>query len=349
MKKRIIKYGIRVIAVIICFAVIVTVVKSVQNKSQQFGTKDTVKYTEGLEELSLSDGAVLENENLALYVDENYCISLLDKKTGKVWNSSIPEEMQKNFNVSSDAAVSSCNITYLAKDNTVVEYDSYKQSALREQIKMYAAENSVRITYIFGERTSDNIIPQAFTEKRFKEMLERCDDDQKDFLKRRYELFNAKTMKAEDNPEEKLKTFTKLKTTPLYIISDVSGKVLIEKTKKLFDDIGFESEEFGDDAVIVRSVPGEVELGEVEPLVLELVAQGEELRKELITEKNERLLYTIACKSAVKANMRMSKIEMETLVRNVLRLKNINTCPHGRPIIVTMSKKELEKEFKRIV
>ena len=110
--------------------------------------------------------------------------------------------------------------------------------------------------------------------------------------------------------------------------------------KQLFDDIGFESEEFGDDAVIVRSVPGEVELGEVEPLVLELVAQGEEMRKELITEKNERLLYTIACKSAVKANM---------LVRNVLRLKNINTCPHGRPIIVTMSKKELEKEFKRIV
>ncbi len=45
------------------------------------------------------------------------------------------------------------------------------------------------------------------------------------------------------------------------------------------------------------------------------------MRKELITEKNERLLYTIACKSAVKANMRMSKIEMETLVRNVLRLK----------------------------
>ena len=73
MKKKIIKYGIHVIAVIICFAVIVTVVKSVQNKSQQFGTKDTVKYTEGLEELSLSENAVLENENLALYVDENYC------------------------------------------------------------------------------------------------------------------------------------------------------------------------------------------------------------------------------------------------------------------------------------
>ena len=119
--------------------------------------------------------------------------------------------------------------------------------------------------------------------------------------------------------------------------------------KQLFDDMGFESEEFGDDAVIVRSVPGEVEMGEVEPLFLELAAQGEQLKKELITEKHERLLYTIACKSAVKANMKMSAAEMETLVRNVLRLKNINTCPHGRPIIITMSKKEIEKEFKRIV
>lgn len=119
--------------------------------------------------------------------------------------------------------------------------------------------------------------------------------------------------------------------------------------KQLFDNMGFESEEFGDDAVMIRSVPGELETGEVEPLMLELVSQGEELRKELITDKYQRLVYTIACKSAVKANMRISTAEMESLVRRVLRLKNINTCPHGRPIIITMSKKELEKEFKRIV
>lgn len=117
----------------------------------------------------------------------------------------------------------------------------------------------------------------------------------------------------------------------------------------ILSDMGFEIEEFGEEEVIVRSVPGEVELGEVEPLVLELLSQSEQMQNELITEKNQRLLYTIACKSAIKANMRMSKQEMEVLVRNVLRLKNINTCPHGRPIIVTMSKKELEKEFKRIV
>ena len=135
------------------------------------------------------------------------------------------------------------------------------------------------------------------------------------------------------------------------VIVNLSGSEMTayRENKELFDDIGFDSEEFGDDAVIIRSAPGGVEIGEVEPLVLELVAQGEELKKELITDRQQRLLYTIACKSAVKANMKMSAAEMETLVRNVLRLKNINTCPHGRPIIITMSKKEMEKEFKRIV
>lgn len=121
-----------------------------------------------------------------------------------------------------------------------------------------------------------------------------------------------------------------------------------KENKDLFDSLGFETEEFGDNAVLVRSVPGDVEIGDVEPLVIELISQAEGSKKELITEKNQRLMYTIACKSAVKANMSMSRQEMETLVRNVLRLKNINTCPHGRPIVITMSKKEIEKEFKRI-
>ncbi len=118
---------------------------------------------------------------------------------------------------------------------------------------------------------------------------------------------------------------------------------------KAFAGMGFEIEEFGEDSLIVRAAPGGVEAGDVEPLILELIAQCDDLKKELITDTRQRLLYTVACKSAVKANMKMSEAEMQTLVRNVLRLKNINTCPHGRPIIITMSRREIEKEFKRIV
>ncbi|MCD8180794.1 MAG: DNA mismatch repair endonuclease MutL [Firmicutes bacterium] len=148
---------------------------------------------------------------------------------------------------------------------------------------------------------------------------------------------------------ESKQAFSQMLIEPVIVSLNAGEMAAYRDNKRFFDNVGFESEEFGEDSVIIRAVPGEVEMGEVEPLMLELVSQGEALKKELITEKQQRLLYTIACKSAVKANMRMSKIEMETLVRNVLRLKNINTCPHGRPIIITMSKKEIEKEFKRIV
>ena len=121
-----------------------------------------------------------------------------------------------------------------------------------------------------------------------------------------------------------------------------------EENEEVFNTLGFESEIFGSDTVLIRSVPGEVAWGEVEELFVELLTQSKNLKNELITEKNQRLIYTIACKSAIKANHRMQKTEMEALAKNVFALKNINTCPHGRPIVISMSKKEIEKEFKRI-
>ena len=82
---------------------------------------------------------------------------------------------------------------------------------------------------------------------------------------------------------------------------------------------------------------------------VEIIQQLEDNKREIITEKKERLLYTIACKAAVKANHRLDEKEQRELVKMVLALNNINTCPHGRPIVISMSKKEIEKSFKRIV
>lgn len=56
-----------------------------------------------------------------------------------------------------------------------------------------------------------------------------------------------------------------------------------------------------------------------------------------------------SCKAAIKANMKISELEMGKLVGKVFKLENINTCPHGRPIVIAMSKKQIEKDFKRIV
>ena len=148
---------------------------------------------------------------------------------------------------------------------------------------------------------------------------------------------------------ENKQSFSQMLIEPVVVSMTGAEYAAFDAARGTIEDMGFECDDFGDNTVMVRSVPGDVELGEVEDLLLELVSEAAKSKKELITEKQQRLLYTIACKSAVKANMRMSREEMETLVRNVLRLSNINTCPHGRPIIITMSKKEIEKEFGRIV
>lgn len=136
---------------------------------------------------------------------------------------------------------------------------------------------------------------------------------------------------------------------PVIITLSGAETEAFSENAEMFNEMGFEADIFGENTIIVRSVPGEIELGEVEDCMRELIEQAQSLKKELISEKKQSLMYSVACKSAIKANMCLGEEEMKSLVRRVLRLENINTCPHGRPIIITMSKKELEKEFKRIV
>lgn len=125
--------------------------------------------------------------------------------------------------------------------------------------------------------------------------------------------------------------------------------VTFSENEARFSEMGFEIEDFGGSTVLIRATPEALPEDELKSLVLELIDRFSNKHPEVITEKMERALYTIACKAAVKANHTYSIKELETLLFAVLDLENINTCPHGRPIIITMTKKELEKEFKRIV
>ena len=71
---------------------------------------------------------------------------------------------------------------------------------------------------------------------------------------------------------------------------------------------------------------------------------------EYVTEMEEQfteMLYRIACRGAIKANKALTDKEMEKLLFDIFSLENINTCPHGRPICISLSKKQLEKQFKR--
>ena len=116
-------------------------------------------------------------------------------------------------------------------------------------------------------------------------------------------------------------------------------------------NMGFDIEEFGKGSVIIRETPLIGDEEDIKALAAEVVSVLVDNRKTGLLSFEERLLDTVSCKYAIKANKRLSIIEMEGIVKTVeeLEAEGITTCPHGRPICVAFTKKEIEKLFKRIV
>ncbi len=115
-----------------------------------------------------------------------------------------------------------------------------------------------------------------------------------------------------------------------------------------FRQCGFDAEDFGNNCMIVRAVPFGYEQENIEDILVELCDMLAEYKKEPVTSRFERALYTIACKKAIKANRRLNQAEMEKLVQDVFSLQDANTCPHGRPLFVTFDQYFIEKQFKRV-
>ncbi len=121
------------------------------------------------------------------------------------------------------------------------------------------------------------------------------------------------------------------------------------ENKQFFEELGFETDVFGDNELVVRMTPYIMEEHIIKDTVTEivnlLIKNSVDAKKELY----EEALHTMACKRAIKGNHALSQKEAESLTERVLELKDINTCPHGRPIMIEMTKYQLEKQFKRIV
>ncbi|MBE7026199.1 MAG: DNA mismatch repair endonuclease MutL [Ruminococcaceae bacterium] len=116
-----------------------------------------------------------------------------------------------------------------------------------------------------------------------------------------------------------------------------------------FSKLGFEIEEFGENTIIINGAPADTNYDDIKDLFIELLGQMMADKKQIITGRDERALYTIACKAAIKANQTLNEREIDALVKDVLALEGINTCPHGRPITISLTRYEIEKQFKRIV
>lgn len=121
------------------------------------------------------------------------------------------------------------------------------------------------------------------------------------------------------------------------------------ENQEIIKELGYICEPYGEREIIVREIPMEAEESDVEKTVFEIIEMLKSNHKNIDDDLASSMLYRIACRGAVKANKELSQKEMETLLEQVFMLKNINTCPHGRPITIEFTKEFIEKQFKRIV
>lgn len=136
---------------------------------------------------------------------------------------------------------------------------------------------------------------------------------------------------------------------PMIVTLNNQEKECLKSHEEDFAALGFVIEEFGGSDYAIRGVPldlyGYAEGAFFYEILDELVAEAVTGTPESIRMR----IATMACKAAVKGNMRMSRAEATALIDELLTLDNPYNCPHGRPTIISMSRQELEKKFKRIV
>ena len=129
-------------------------------------------------------------------------------------------------------------------------------------------------------------------------------------------------------------------------LSPSAAAELLANTDML-EELGFEIEEFGENTVLLRQIPMDLSPETASEAVETLAADLLSGRRESKDTVRDELLHTVACKAAIKAGWHNDAQELLAVVKEVMSREELKYCPHGRPICVSLSKKQLEKQFKR--
>lgn len=117
----------------------------------------------------------------------------------------------------------------------------------------------------------------------------------------------------------------------------------------LLEKAGYALEDFGGSTVLVRAVPTILSGCDVTAIIEEIAGGLISGKRDILTKKEDWIYHSIACRAAVKAGDNTTRSEMQALVERVLTDDTVRFCPHGRPVCFVLTKKELEKQFGRIV
>ena len=126
-------------------------------------------------------------------------------------------------------------------------------------------------------------------------------------------------------------------------ITGIEKNIIFENIE-IFRDFGFDIDEFSEDEIVIRAVPAFDFRDNIENVFLQLLM---DLKNEVeIKDLRENIIISMSCKGAVKAGQKLDMFEMQNMVRRIHEVGKY-TCPHGRPIIVKLSKNDLDKMFGR--
>ena len=120
----------------------------------------------------------------------------------------------------------------------------------------------------------------------------------------------------------------------------------VKENIELFRNTGFDIELFGEDSVKISGIPDIEYKVNKNRMFLDVLDEMITTERTAIKDVEERFIATVACKAAVKANMDLTRQEVDNLIQRLLKLKNPFTCPHGRPTTIKFSKDELFKNLK---
>lgn len=146
------------------------------------------------------------------------------------------------------------------------------------------------------------------------------------------------------------KEFTSQRISPPIILTvSMIEEETLKKFMPHFEKLGYEIEHFGGNEYAVSAVPGNMFRINTKDLMIQMLDEMEGISENGASDLILERVASMSCKAAVKGNQRLSRLEMEHLIDELLSLENPYNCPHGRPTIISMTKYELEKKFKRIL
>ena len=132
---------------------------------------------------------------------------------------------------------------------------------------------------------------------------------------------------------------------PVRLSPSACGALL--DSRDMLDALGFEMEEFGDNTILLRQIPMDLSPEAAAETLETLASDLQNGRREQGDTIRDELLHTVACKAAIKAGWKNDAQELLAVAKQVMAREDLKYCPHGRPICITLSKKQLEKQFKR--